>query len=218
MPVPQPVPRVDRATMTDVFGEHRLMTVTEDALAGITHAPTRAFLAEVGLPDQTDSQGWFHRARDLDDEVREKGYPEAAEKYPELAPGFHFDQWVSLGEIPYDALDLDATTGAVYASPAAGGAPYQLNSSLDVFAYLLCVVEAERPFYSATAEQTLADGTTRRQVEARLEHLYGTPHTQLGPTPEARLRTTLQQTDPIALTTPDSTWHMVLRHITQGLD
>ncbi len=188
--------------MADIFGEDDLETVPPDVAAGIPHAATRTFLVEVGLPDQADTQGWFHRVLDLSEEVGDRGP----------------DQWISLGEIPYDCVDVDASTGVVHATPADGGEPYPLNSGLGAFAYLLCVAEAELPFYSGTAEQTLADGTVRAQVEARLERLYGMPREQMGPTPEARLRAAIERVDPLALARPDSTWQMVLRYVTEGMD
>jgi hypothetical protein len=213
-----PAPRVDRATMADVFGEDSLETVAADVAEEIPHEPTRVFLTAVGLPDQEDTQGWFHRVLDLTEEVQDKGYDDLAEEYPDVAGEYHFEEWVSLGEIPYDSIDVDAATGAVYATSAEGGEPYLLNTGLDVFAYLLCVAEAERPFYSGTAEQTLDDEGVLEQVEARLERLYGMPREQVGPTPEDRLRVTIERTDPVALARPDSTWHMVLQYITQGMD
>jgi hypothetical protein len=218
MSQPLPDPRVDRATMADVFGEDNLATVAADMAGEIPDEATRVFLTEVGLPDQADTQGWFHRVLNLTEEVQDKGYDDLAEEYPDVAEQFHFEEWISLGEIPYDSIDVDAATGAVYATSAEGDEPYLLNTSLDRFAYLLSVAEAERPYYSGTAEQVLDDEDGRARVEARLERLYGQPLEQVGPTPEDRLRATIERVDPVALVRPDSTWHMVLRYITEGLN
>ncbi|WP_165845505.1 SUKH-4 family immunity protein [Streptacidiphilus pinicola] len=216
MSQPLPTPRVDRATMADVFGEDDLDTVAEEAAEQISHAPTRVFLTTVGLPDQEDTQGWFHRVEDLTEEVEDKGWPGLGEKYPEVADDFHFDEWVTLGEIPYDSINVDASTGVVYATSDDGGEPYLLNTSLEVFAYLICVTEAERPFYEGPEEDFEEPGY-EEQVEARLERLYGMPYEQVGPTAADRLRATIERTDPVALARPDSIWHQVVRHITGGL-
>ncbi|SEM04762.1 SUKH-4 family immunity protein [Streptacidiphilus jiangxiensis] len=200
MPDPQPALLVDRATMAEVFGEADLATVGEVQAAVLTHAPTRGFLTRIGLPDQADTQGWFHRALDLDEEA-----------------GDVTDGRMCLGEIPYDSVDVDTATGVVHVTPEDADGSCVLNSSLDVFAYLLCVLEAERPCYSGEAEQTLADPVVRRRAEELLDRLHGAPHASVGPTPQARLRAAIERVDPAALAHPDSTWHRVLELVTDGI-
>ena len=218
MPQPTPTPPldIDHATMADVFGEDTLDTVSADAAAAISHVPTRVFLTTVGLPDQEDTQGWFHRVEELTEAVEDMGWPELGEKYPEVAADFHFDEWITLGEIPYDSINVDASTGIVYATSDNGGEPYLLNTSLEVFAYLICVTEAERPMYGPNDEDLEQPGYLE-QAEARLERLYGVPYEQVGPTVADRLRATIERTDPVALANPISIWHLVLRYITGGL-
>lgn len=216
MSQPLPPPRVDRAMLADVFGEDGLDTVSEEVAEQISHAPTRAFLTVVGLPDQEDVQGWFARVEDLTEAVEDKGWPELAEKYPEVADEYHFDDWVTLGEIPYDSVNVDASTGLVYATSDNGGEPYPLNTSVEIFAYLLCVTEAERPFYGPKDEDLEQPGYLE-QAKARLERLYGMPYEQVGSTPEDRLRATIERTDPVALARTDSIWHLVLTYVTEGV-
>ena len=192
--------RVDRAMMAEIFGEDVLDTVSQEVAERIGHQPTRVFLTTVGLPDQEDVQGWFSRVEDL------------TEEFEACRP----DEWVCLGEIPYDGINLDVSTGAVHVTPDGGGDPYLLNNSLQNFAYLLCLTEAARTFYGARWED-LEEPEWREKVESRLARLYGRPYEQVGPESAARLRAAIEEVDPVALARPESTWHMVLRYVAEGV-
>jgi hypothetical protein len=204
--------------MAEIFGEDTVDTVPEELGGQIPHQPTRVFLTTAGLPDQADTQGWFHRVEELSEAVEDKGWPELVDKFPEVAQAYHFDEWICPGDIPYDSVHIDATTGLVYAVSEEDGEPYPLHTGIEAFAYLLCVTEAERPFYSGTPDGSPHEESLMRRTENLLARLYGKPYEQVGETPEDRIRATIERTDPMALARPTSIWNTVLGYIKQGVD
>lgn len=214
----QAFPRVDRALLAEIFGEDTIDTVPEESAGEISHQPTRDFLTTIGLPDQEDTQGWFHRVEFLSEAIEDKGWPDLADKFPDVAEAYHFEEWICPGDIPYDSLHIDATTGLVYAMSEEDGEPYPLHTGIEAFVYLLCVIEAERPFYTGTPDGEPFEEDFLRQLEDRLARLYGRPYEEVGPTPEDRIRATIERTDPVALARPNSIWNIVLGYVAQGVD
>ncbi|MFF7454620.1 SUKH-4 family immunity protein [Kitasatospora sp. NPDC008115] len=186
-------PLVDRSMMESVFDAGELVTLDEAALAVIPHGPTRAFLRDVGLPDE------YCRWLELDEAlaegvvtlVGEAGASELAAKYPRLT--VDTSTWMTVGGIGYDNVALDVVDGTVYCIPESG-APCILNSGIDVFAHFLHALEVERPNYDFESD---ADGFTPRA--------------------EDRLRTFMEAADPVALAHPDSAWHIVLECVERKL-
>ncbi|MGC0314648.1 SUKH-4 family immunity protein [Kitasatospora acidiphila] len=181
-------PLIDRARMEAVFAPEDLLASADEVLAGIAHAPTRAFLRDVGLPDRV---GWFESDQHLaDGELLIGG--EAWQRVAERYPGCPFDMsvWLALGGIALDDVMVDTVTGVVYCIPD-GGAPHRLNSSVDALAYFLHALEVERDNYDPEAD---GDGLDPHGAEERLLEL-------------------MRAADPIALENPRSTWYMVLRYV-----
>ncbi|MFF2624954.1 SUKH-4 family immunity protein [Kitasatospora griseola] len=181
-------PLIDRNAMESVFGAEELVTPDGQALAGITHEPTRAFLREVGLPDR---EGWFEAdQRLLDGDLRIGGeaWQRVARKYPDCP--FDMSTWLTLGGIGMDDVIVDTATGVVYCIPE-DGSPHLLNSTVDAFAFFLHALEVERPDYDPESD---TDGVDPKGAEARLLQL-------------------MRRTDPAALENPESCWFSVLRHV-----
>lgn len=108
-------PLIDRARMEAVFAPEDLLASADEVLAGIAHAPTRAFLRDVGLPDRV---GWFESDQHLaDGELLIGG--EAWQRVAERYPGCPFDMsvWLALGGIALDDVMVDTVTGVVYCIP-----------------------------------------------------------------------------------------------------
>lgn len=184
---------VDRALLASVFPAADLVTVEESALAPVSHARTRELLRDVGLPDS--STGWFRAVEDLPAEIADKGWPRGRALHP--SSDLVFDEWIAIGEIPYDTVVVDAASGAVYCIPGSGAAPCLLNSSLDAFLCFLYHVEAERPEYDAEFAE-----------ENGYEDDGG-----FGEGVAERLRAAMLAADPVALRNPEATWHTVLEQV-----
>ncbi|WP_329493518.1 SUKH-4 family immunity protein [Kitasatospora herbaricolor] len=188
-------PIVDRAMMEEVFDAEDLVTLDDEALAGIAHEPTRAFLHQVGLPNR------FRTWLELDEPLSEGTVTIVGDKATALAakyPGLTLDTstWMTVGGIGYDNVALDVTDGRVYCIPESGALPCLLNSSIQDFAYFLHALEVERPNYDFEAESE--DG-------------------YFDPDAEDRLLAVMTANDPAALACSDSTWHQVLEHVKHKL-
>ncbi|MET8625306.1 SUKH-4 family immunity protein [Kitasatospora sp. NPDC004669] len=174
-----------------------MITLDEDALAVIPHEPTKAFLRDIGLPGQFDT--WLQLDGPLADEgavtiVGTAGAAELAAKYPGL--GTDTSTWMSIGAIGLDSFALDIEDGTMYCVPESGAQPCVLNSSIGAFAYFLYALEVERPNYD-------------------LEAAEGNP---IIGNAEDRLRALMEEVDPVALASPDSTWYLVLENVQHLLD
>ncbi|MFE7527921.1 SUKH-4 family immunity protein [Kitasatospora sp. NPDC057542] len=188
--------RIDRSMMESVFEAEELITLDEDALMAIPHEPTRAFLRDIGLPGQFDT--WLQLDGPLADEgvvtiVDAAGAAELAAKYP----GFGVDtsRWMSIGAIGLDSFALDVENGTMYCVPESGAQPCVLNSGIEAFAYFLYALEVERPNY----DLEVAEGPIVGNAEDRLQAL-------------------MEEVDPVALASPDSTWYLVLENVKHLLD
>ncbi|MGE7433880.1 SUKH-4 family immunity protein [Kitasatospora sp. NPDC001175] len=129
--------------------EHGLVRLAEQALPdGLTHGPTRRFLAEQGLP-----------AAGADLVFNGLG----AERLQQLGPGEAADdgRWLVLGETDYcgTAVVLDGATGEVHLADRAGGELLRdlIASDLPALAGLIREVESVEP----AARQTDSHGGRR---------------------------------------------------------
>ncbi|MFC7643817.1 SUKH-4 family immunity protein [Streptosporangium lutulentum] len=146
-------PLIDRITMESVFPADELVTLDDRALAAIAHEPTRAFLREIGLPDQV---GWFeadHWLLDGDLRIGGDAWQAVARRHPNCP--FDMSAWLTLGGIALDDVIVDTDTGVVYSIPE-NGPPHLLNTGIDTLAYFLHALEEERPEYDAEAAPTKA--------------------------------------------------------------
>ncbi|GAA1952123.1 SUKH-4 family immunity protein [Kitasatospora viridis] len=180
-------PLIDRATMEQVFAPEDLLTTPDHLLTGIAHAPTRAFLRDVGLPDR---ERWFESPQELaEGRVRIGGeaWQRVAQEYPNCP--FDMSVWLTVGGIALDSVMVDTVTGLVYSIPD-GGSPHLLNSGVDALAYFLHALEVEREAYDPEADGEVdPDGAVERLLEL------------------------MRAADPAALEYPESTWSMVLRYV-----
>ncbi|MFF2078367.1 SUKH-4 family immunity protein [Kitasatospora sp. NPDC058162] len=140
-----------------------LLVLPEHLAALITHAPTRAFLRDVGLPDR---ERWFESSQELvDGRVRIGG--EAWQRVAEQHPGCPFDMsaWLALGGIGLDGVAVDTATGLVYSMPD-GGSSHLLNSSVQCLGSFLYALEVERGAYDPEADGGAdPDGAVERLLE-----------------------------------------------------
>ncbi|GGS19303.1 SUKH-4 family immunity protein [Streptomyces griseoviridis] len=188
-------PLIDRAGMESAFGAEELVTVDGEALAVIAHEPTRTYLRDVGLPAR---EQWFEADEHLlegDLEVGGEAWQAVQERYSDCP--FDMSSWLMLGGIAMDDVVVDTVTGVVYCLPEERPI-HVLNSSVDALGFFLHAVEQERPVF---------DGDADPSGETELDP----------PGAEDRLRALMQRTDPVSLENPDSSWHMVLHHIGNGL-
>ncbi|MFJ4845335.1 MULTISPECIES: SUKH-4 family immunity protein [unclassified Streptomyces] len=184
---------VDRSVMEAAFGPDVLVTLDEDTVSGVPHAATRAFLVDVGLPDETDK--WFEL-----DEGFSEGDVRLGEIYPEV--GAHYGNlpeggldWISLGAIPYDDIAVDHTTGTVWCLPDGSSEIYPLNKDIHSFAAFLCALERERPNYDLAVAGGIAD------PEAAA----------------ARLAEEFTRLDPTSVDRPEGTWQRVLGYVREAI-
>ncbi|MFF7681040.1 SUKH-4 family immunity protein [Actinacidiphila glaucinigra] len=182
-------PLIDRVAMESVFGPDELVTPDDTALAGIAHGPTRAFLRDVGLPDQ---MGWFQADQllvDGDLRIGGEAWQAVSRKYPSCP--FDMSAWLSLGGIGMDDVTVDTRTGVVYCIPE-DGSPHVLNSGVDALAFFLHALEEERPDYDPEA-------ATDEGVDPEGAH--------------DRLLALMRRTDAAAMENEDSAWYLVLRYV-----
>ncbi|MBC3840388.1 hypothetical protein GXW82_09650 [Streptacidiphilus sp. 4-A2] len=180
--------------MESVFGEEDLVTLDAGALAAVPHPRTRAFLGEVGLPNQ------YGRWLELDESLEEgevtlvgpEGATRLAAKYPGIPQATA--SWMTVGSIGYDNVAVDVLDGAVYCIPESGAMPCLLNTGLDELACFLVALEQERPNYDFEAAGDSYD-----------------------PDAEERLKAVMEGIDPAALASPDSAWHRVLTDVERKL-
>ncbi|MFH8405244.1 SUKH-4 family immunity protein [Streptomyces sp. NPDC018019] len=179
---------VDKATLEGCFSEHELVTLPEETLECIEHAPSRRFLREVGLP--VHANPWFdlidRSARDL--KTVGACYEGLNERWANLPD--NAANWILLGTVPYDDIALDVATGTVLCLPQDEDEVYPLNKDLYSFAHFLYLLEVERPNYD---EELNEDLVPERAEEAG-----------------KRLTEQMRAIDPAALGVRHSRWHEIL--------
>lgn len=174
---------IERRALEDQFGD-RPTTVPEERLNKVvTHAHSRRFLAEVGLPQVLDflyeSEG-----------ALEAGLPLAVTAEPEL---FEFeglpasaDSWVACGYCHADMVILDGNTGTIWSLPQGELHAGIANTSVDRFARFLA------SFFRGFG--AFGEGTTLQTRQAAAE----------------ALAQELRAVDPVAFADPQSLWLRVL--------
>ncbi|MGP3771900.1 SUKH-4 family immunity protein [Streptomyces sp. SDT5-1] len=186
-------PLIDRETMERHFEPSDMVTLDEAQLAGVTHAETRSFLRDVGLPHQENK--WFYLDLGFSGGSVRLGdvHPEIADAFDNLPPTAA--DWISLGDIPYDGIAVDGETGIVYCLPDDGAEIYPLNASIHAFAHFLCLLEEERKNYDFGAVEEFIDTTGAA----------------------ARLLSRMQESDPTSVGDEDSTWRRMLEYVEEGI-
>ncbi|GLW68059.1 hypothetical protein Kpho02_03580 [Kitasatospora phosalacinea] len=180
---------IDRGTAVAVFGAERMVTLDVRGPDGVGHRPTRVFLREVGLPEDTV---FLELTEEFCGGEAETG---DAFRGPHARPS-DAAHWVHLGGFDEDTFHLDTATGGVYCVPEEA-APHLVASSLDRFVLALAALEAERPFYDPDRQ--------------RFEHLDPDGV-------QERFLALLRRTDPGVPTGPGSHWARVLEHVRAALD
>lgn len=120
--------------LDEEFGPGRIVRFEEiDFPRALTHTPTRRFLREVGLPEETP---WFH----LDMDVPLATLQEYATHELRLTTPLPPDaaRLIRLGEaVDGTTLTLDGTTGTVLTWPGPEALPQPLNADVSGLAFLL---------------------------------------------------------------------------------
>lgn len=185
-------PLIDRPAMESVFGADGLVTFPDETLVGIPHPPTRAYLRETGLPER---EQWFFTFQEVaEGDLTVVGPGRQAEQGYADCP-YDMSSWLPLGGIAMDNVSVDTVTGIVYCVPE-GRSVHVLNSSVDALGFFLHALEKERHAYDPDMDDESGLDTTGA---------------------EERLRALMHRTDPAALQNPDSSWHMVLHYVGNGL-
>jgi hypothetical protein len=194
---------VDVEQVRALFGEDRLHRVTDQRLlAGVADAPSRALLADVGLPDE--AMKIFTLAPDFTEGPRTWAEREAAEPGRIVAERTVANgDWLLLGMLLYSNAALDPETGQVWQLPEVGGPPHLINRSLDAFIGFLCAFE---------------DATRASEREKNKEtRTPGIDYTEfceaLGETLEARLR----EVDAEAVDDEERVWSNTLFEISEAM-
>lgn len=106
--------------------------------------------------------------------------------------------WLALGGIGMDDVIVDTSTGVVYCVPEERSV-HVLNSSVDALGF----------FLHASCTRRKGNGTLTTATSTRTR----------ASTPWARKNACalMHSTDSVALENPDSSWHMVLHHVGNGL-
>jgi hypothetical protein len=120
--------------LDEEFGPGRIVRFEDlDFPRALTHEPTRRFLREVGLPEETP---WFRL--DMDVPLATLG-EYAVHELRSHAPLPHgAARLIRLGEaVDGTSLALDGTTGTVLSWPGPGAAPQPLNADVSGLAFLL---------------------------------------------------------------------------------
>ncbi|MEY9963010.1 hypothetical protein ABIA33_001036 [Streptacidiphilus sp. MAP12-16] len=181
---------VDRAAFESVLPVEALVTLGDEAVRGVSHAPTRGALRDIGLPDRPharwlDVAGWICKGKlviGVEPDEEDVDLP------------FAFDRWACLGFIGSTGVYVDTGSGAVYCQPE-GEPPHLLNSSMDTFLYFLYLLEVERPNY---------------------DHQVAGGDIETGGA-EDRLQVLMEAADPVAFENPESFWFEALRGVSGGL-
>ncbi|GAA2783357.1 hypothetical protein GCM10010441_05360 [Kitasatospora paracochleata] len=185
--------------MESVFDADRLVVLDAERLTAVPHGTTRAYLRDIGLPDQLGS--WFRLARGWDEgDVTIGG--ENFRRLSEWYPGRPYDMahWLNIGGIGDDDIAVDVASGTVYALPENGPTPCVLNTDLQRFASFLHLLEVERLEYDG--EAATAAGLDEYDPEGAAE----------------RLLAFMRGSDPLApLDDPESVWCKVLRRVESGM-
>ncbi|MFC8722159.1 SUKH-4 family immunity protein [Kitasatospora sp. NPDC057198] len=181
---------VDRGTVAALFGAEGAVTLAEpELLARIAHRPTRVFLRDVGLPDDTVFFGLSQEYCDGEAEIGDR-------EWAPYAGPFDPAHWLCVGGFGDDSFHLDTATGAVYCIPGEGEA-HPVASSPDRFVLALSALEAERPLYDP--ERSRSEHLDPEGVEERFLAL-------------------LHRVDPGPPPGPGSYWTRVLEYVHQGLN
>ncbi|MFE0462547.1 SUKH-4 family immunity protein [Kitasatospora sp. NPDC058965] len=140
--------QIDHDAMAEAFPDG-LLLLPDHLAARIAHAPTRAFLRDVGLPDR---ERWFESSQELADgriEIGGEAWQRVAQQYSHCT--FDMSTWLALGGIGLDSVAVDTVTGLVYSMPD-GGSPHLLNSSVRALGTFLYALEMERGAYDPEAD------------------------------------------------------------------
>jgi hypothetical protein len=193
---------VDAEQLRGLFGAARLHRVTDQGVLGrVTDIPSRAILADLGLPDK--AMKIFALAEDFDEGPRTWSEHEAAEPGDiEADPTPESDGWLLLGELLYSYAALDPSTGEVWQLPEVGGPPHPINRRLSDFLGFLCAFE----------EAVQACDHQREQGRVGVDEYRGFC-AALGERLGARLRAI----DPEAVADEERVWDNTLFEISQGM-
>ncbi|GAB7108734.1 hypothetical protein JCM4814A_70480 [Streptomyces phaeofaciens JCM 4814] len=173
--------------LDDEFGAGDIVRFEDvDFPRALSHAPTRRFLREVGLPEEAV---WFHLETDIPlqtlagycADAREGVF--TAEQLPARA-----DRLIRLGHLLEDtSLVVDGATGAVFSWSEPDLALRPLNADLSTLAFTLWLIRRERALdevYELTeAYDQLADAMSRTLAAVDPVACDPTPHT---PTDDGR--------------------------------
>ncbi|MEV4130141.1 SUKH-4 family immunity protein [Nocardia sp. NPDC049707] len=176
--------------LRSVFAEDEILRIPEANLpASLTHAPTRAYLATVGLPAVYN---WLYLPPvwDMDEPLpaveQVDPYLDDLVNLPEGARA-----WTVVGDVAYDLLALDGATGRLWFFPNGEDEIVPSFDRIDALGRFLYILRRER-----TALYGPEDG----------EDDGADPHAEID-----RVREELRAAEPAAFTDPEGTWPRLLQ-------
>lgn len=188
---------VTHDTLVRTFGADAVVRLPEQAQAPeLSHVPTRAFLADVGLP--LVEGALFEVVEDLGG-----GLTPLLDEYGEeelAAFGLGPDtvrHWFFLGEAAWSALALDGASGRVLALHGELGEAEPVHTDLSGMAYAMQVLATRRPEFTTKggANQDL-EAVRRAAAEVRRE---------------------ISEADPLPFARSEGLWHAVIEDICGGM-
>ncbi|QFG22481.1 hypothetical protein F7P10_16470 [Actinomadura sp. WMMB 499] len=147
-------PIIHHEQLIETFGTEQVRRFPEATLpAGLTHQPTRTFLAETGLP--TELRSGFLSTEDPADESWMQPLPEL---YQEMSTGRR-GKWkwplpegaehcYVLGRFEGGSIILDGSTGELRFIPDWNEPPSPLHSDVNALAYFMYLIEVNRDVYA----------------------------------------------------------------------
>jgi len=142
--------RVTREQLVEVFGEDAVVRVPDEAIpSDVTHAFTRAFLAETGVPGASEvefiefDEGIGDGLTPLRDSILFTGAGW------DLPAGFENAYYLgdANGAVPI-TIALDGASGAVYAISETEDEPYLMNSDIESLVFFAYTLERHRELFS----------------------------------------------------------------------
>ncbi|KOV94255.1 SUKH-4 family immunity protein [Streptomyces sp. NRRL B-3648] len=166
------------------FGQGRVARFEEvDFPATLTHEPTRRFLRETGLPEETV---FFRADTDVPLPTLREYFTEERPEYPLSRLPAHCDHLIRLGHLLEEtSLVVDGRTGAVLTFDEPEASLYPLNTDVSTLAFTLWLIHHER---------TIDTHLGHELATHAYDHLV------------AAMIHTLNTLDPTG-TFPDTTWH-----------
>ena len=192
---------VTAASLAEVFAPEQIVRVRATGHratgqeAGLTHGPTRGFLADVGLP--VADGVLFELRKDLSGgptPLRDASLVEDLTDYEGFSPGVH--RWLHLGRALHAEVALDGGTGRVHVVNHEVRRIEWIHTDVSSMVHGMCLLQLRRPDYDPPGVFPEIDDLIRIAEE---------------------IRDALTAVDPVPFGTGDGLWEAVFDDIAGGM-